>query len=141
MQSQRNANRVMPGKRLLLDTNALIALLKGNQSLVNLTSSAEWVGISVISVLEFSSFSGMTPPDLDLLREFEAAVTVVDLAHTNQALMQLIAQARLRTKLKLPDAIILASAALHDATLLTNDAQLLKHSNIEPTITAQGFAS
>ena len=108
---------------------------------MNLASSAEWVGISVISILEFSSFSGMTPPDLDLLREFEAAVTVVDLAHTNHALMQLIAQARLRTKLKLPDAIILASAALHDATLLTNDAQLLKHSNIEPTITAQGFAS
>ena len=29
MQSQRNANRVMPGKRLLLDTNALIALAEG----------------------------------------------------------------------------------------------------------------
>ena len=67
---QRNANRAMPGKRFLLDTNALIALLKGNQSLLDLTSSAEWVGISVISILEFSSFSGMTSPDLDLLREF-----------------------------------------------------------------------
>ena len=116
----------MPGKRFLLDTNALIALLKGNQSLLDLTSSAEWVGISVISILEFSSFSGMTSPDLDLLREFEAAVAVVDLAHTDQALIQLIAQTRLRTKLKLPDAIILASAALHEATLITNDAQLLK---------------
>ncbi len=131
----------MLGKRFLLDTNALIALLKGNQSLLDLTSSAEWVGISVISILEFSSFSGMTSPDLDLLREFEAAVAVVDLAHTDQALIQLIAQTRLRTKLKLPDAIILASTALHEATLVTNDAQLLKQSGIEPTIAAQGFAS
>ena len=141
MQSQRNANRVMPGKRFLLDTNALIALLKGNQSLMNLASSAEWVGISVISILEFSSFSGMTPPDLDLLREFEAAVTVVDLAHTNQALMQLIAQTRLRTKLKLPDAIILASAALHEATLVTNDAQLLKLGNSDRAFAAQEFTN
>ena len=130
----------MPGKRFLLDTNALIALLKGNQSLLDLTSSAEWVGISVISILEFSSFSGMTSPDLDLLREFEAAVAVVNLAHTDQALIELIAQTRQRTKLKLPDAIILASAALHEATLITNDAQLLKQSGSEPTIAAQGFA-
>jgi tRNA(fMet)-specific endonuclease VapC len=129
----------MPGKRLLLDTNALIALLKGNQSLLDLTSSAEWVGISVISILEFSSFSGMTSPDLELLREFEAAVAVVDLAHTDQALIQLIAQTRLRTKLKLPDAIILASAALNEATLITNDAQLLKFSSADPTFAAQEF--
>ena len=138
---QRNANRAMPGKRFLLDTNALIALLKGNQSLLDLTSSAEWVGISVISILEFSSFSGMTSLDLDLLREFEAAVVVVDIAHTDQALMQLIAQTRLNTKLKLPDAIIVASAELNDATLITNDAQLLKHGNTDSPITAQGFPS
>lgn len=131
----------MLGKRFLLDTNALIALLKGNQSLLDLTSSAEWVGISVISILEFSSFSGMTSPDLDLLREFEAAVAVVDLAHTDQALIQLIAQTRLRTKLKLPDAIILASAALHEATLVTNDAQLLKLSNSDRAFAAQEFAN
>lgn len=138
---QRNANRAMPGKRFLLDTNALIALLKGNQSLLDLTSSAEWVGISVISILEFSSFSGMTSPDLDLLREFEAAVAVVDLAHTDQTLIQLNAQTRLRTKLKLPDAIILASASFHEATLITNDAQLLKLGNSDRAFAAQEFAN
>ena len=141
MRSQRNANRVMPGKRFLLDTNALIALLKGNQSLVDLTSSAEWVGISVISILEFSSFSGMTVADIDLLREFQAAVAVVDIAHNDQTFMRLIAQTRLRTKLKLPDAIILASAALHESTLITNDVQLLKHGDADQTFVAQAFAS
>lgn len=131
----------MPGRRFLLDTNALIALLKGNPSVLELTASADWIGISVISILEFSSFSGMTPSDFDLLREFEAEVTVVDITHADQTLMQLIAQTRLRTKLKLPDAIILASAALHEAILITNDVQLLKQSDSEPTIAAQGFAS
>ena len=131
----------MPGKRFLLDTNALIALLKGNQSLLELTASADWIGVSVISILEFSSFNGMTPSDFDLLREFEAAVTVVDITHADPALMQLIAQTRPRTKLKLPDAIILASAALHEATLITNDLQLLKQSDTQQTISAQGFAS
>ena len=138
---QHNANRAMSGKRFLLDTNALIALLKGNQALLDLTASAEWIGISVVSVLEFSSFTGMTAPDLELLREFQSIASVVDIAHTDQALMQLIAQIRLSTKLKLPDAIILASAALHASTLITNDSQLLKHANIESKIAAQGFAS
>ncbi len=131
----------MPGKRFLLDTNALIALLKGNPSLLNLTASADWIGISVISSLEFSSFSGMTAADLDLLREFEAAVEVVDISHTDQTLMQLIAQTRQRTNLKLPDAIILSSAVLREATVITNDAQLLKHSGADRAFAAQGFAN
>ena len=55
--------------------------------------------------------------------------------------MQLIVQARLRTRVKLPDAIILASAALHDAKLLTSDAQLLKHGDADQKFVARAFAS
>lgn len=129
----------MPGKRFLIDTNALIALLQGNQALLDLSETAEWIGISVISILEFSSFSGMTPADLNLLREFEATVVVVDIAHRDQEFMQLIAQTRLRTKLKLPDSIILASAASQNAALITNDAQLLKHGETAFGTVVQGF--
>ena len=129
----------MLGKRYLLDTNALIALFRGNEPLLELTASADWLGISVVSVLEFSSFTGITQPDLELLWEFQAAVEVVDIAHADQPLMQLIAQTRLSTKLKLPDAIILASAATRHATLITNDAQLLRVGNGDSTFVAQGF--
>ena len=35
----------MPGKRYLLDTNALTALLEGSRELVALTQSADWLGV------------------------------------------------------------------------------------------------
>ncbi len=54
-----NACSAMPGKRYLFDTNALIALLQGNRELVALTQSAEWLGLSVINVLEFLGFDGL----------------------------------------------------------------------------------
>jgi len=43
----------MRGERYLLDTNAIIALLQGNQQLIQLLQDAEWIGISIISQIEF----------------------------------------------------------------------------------------
>jgi hypothetical protein len=37
----------MPGERHLLNTNALIALLQGNQQLIELLQDAEWIGIAI----------------------------------------------------------------------------------------------
>ena len=39
--------------RFLLDTNAVIALLRGNLQLNAVIANAEWVGISIITKLEF----------------------------------------------------------------------------------------
>jgi tRNA(fMet)-specific endonuclease VapC len=46
--------------RYLLDTNAIVALLKGNAQLGQLLRDADWIGISVISQIEFLAFSGLT---------------------------------------------------------------------------------
>ena len=44
----------MSGKRrFLLDTNAVVSLLAGNRELAVQLESAEYVGISIISYLEF----------------------------------------------------------------------------------------
>jgi tRNA(fMet)-specific endonuclease VapC len=115
----------MLGNRYLLDTNALIALLKGDQGLLALCKSADWLGVSVVSLLEFSSFRTISPQDQALVAEFAAAVTVVELAYSNQALFNEIVQIRQRTSLKLPDAIVMASAKVCNATLVTNDQRLL----------------
>jgi predicted nucleic acid-binding protein len=39
----------MNGERYLLDTNAVVALLRDGAPIVTRLKSAEWVGISVIS--------------------------------------------------------------------------------------------
>ena len=116
----------MPGKRYLLDTNALVALLQGHEGLLALTEQAQWLGVSVINVLEFLGFDGLSDSDRDLFAKFVSRVSVVDIVAGNTALMALIADLRRRKAVKLPDAIVMASAALNQAVLLTNDAQLLK---------------
>lgn len=46
----------MLGKRYLLATNALVALLQGHDGGLRLTGQAQWLGVSVINVLEFLGF-------------------------------------------------------------------------------------
>lgn len=141
MQLMRSAVSAMPGKRYLLDTNALIALLQGNRELMTLTRSADWLGVSVINVLEFLGFDGLTEQDRLLFQQFVSRITVVDLVHSNAALMAHVAAIRQTRTFKLPDAIVMASAALHEATLVTNDAQLLNVGSSDIDFIAVGFTA
>lgn len=129
----------MRGERYLLDTNALVALLQGHPGLLELTEKAQWLGVSVINILVFSGFDGLSDSDRHLFGKFVSRVSVVDLVSGNVALMAAIANLRKRRAVKLPDAIVVASAALHQATLLTNDVQLLKLAADEPNYPAIAF--
>ena len=111
----------MSGDRYLLDTNAIIALLSGNQTLVDLTASATWLGISIISQLEFLAFENLSSADQDLFEMFLQRVEVVDLSQQNIALLDKVIELRKTSRLKLPDAIIAASALLNSASLVTAD--------------------
>ncbi len=104
-----------------------------------MTASAQWLGVSVINVLEFLGFEDLPDSDRDLFSKFVARVFVVDLVCENNALMALIADVRKRKVVKLPDAIVVASAMLHRATLLTNDVQLLKLAVNTTNYSAQSF--
>ena len=126
MQFKPSGCSVTPGKRYLLDTNALVALLQGHERLLALIGQAQWLGVSVINVLEFLGFDGLTNADRDLFAALVSRVEVVDLAYENSDLLALIANIRAHKAVKLPDAIVAASAALNEAILVTNDAQLLK---------------
>jgi len=46
----------MSGERYLLDTNAIVCLLRGDQALHQRLQRAEWVGISILSQIEFLAF-------------------------------------------------------------------------------------
>jgi tRNA(fMet)-specific endonuclease VapC len=129
----------MPGKRYLLDTNALVALLQGHKGLIALIDQAQWLGVSVINVLEFLGFDGLPESDRALFLELTSRLVVVDLVYGNTALMERVTDLRKTRAVKLPDAIVMASAALHDATVITNDAVLLKLSLTESVYAAQAF--
>lgn len=77
----------MNGKRLLLDTNAIISLLQGNLQLLRLCRDAEWVGISVISRLEFLCFPGLGAQDRQTFAAFLERVEVVGLESQDGAML------------------------------------------------------
>lgn len=117
----------MSGKRYLLDTNAIIALLNGNQKLNKILSSANLVSISIISQLEFFAFSKITVEQKNLFNLFAQRVEIINLTANQTQLIDSITNIRQQTSLKLPDAIIMASASIANSTLITADKQLLQH--------------
>ncbi len=109
-------------RRFLLDTNAVVALLAGNRKLAGQLETAEYVGISVISYLEFLSFEDLSDSDRACFASFCERVEIVALAHKDSDLIALAIDLRTRHRLKLPDAIIGATALARDALLITNDS-------------------
>ena len=79
MQLRNKGDFVMNGRRLLLDTNAIVYLLAGNKEIGDILKSAEWVGISVISQIEFLAFSDLDKRDEQLFIEFLKRVEVIGL--------------------------------------------------------------
>jgi tRNA(fMet)-specific endonuclease VapC len=116
----------MSGNRYLLDTNAIVALLQGEVFLVQLLQNADWVGISLISQIEFLVFSGLSQSDRDLFQQFLQRVEVMGLAASDSTLVESIIEVRQQYRLKLPDAMIAAIALQHSASLVTKDQGFTK---------------
>ena len=111
----------MSGERLLLDTNAIVALLKGSADLSMLTSGASWIGISVISELEFLCFPRLSNADETCFRRLLERVEVIGLGAEDVELTEAAIRIRKEHALRIPDAIIGATAQVHGAILVTAD--------------------
>lgn len=85
---------------------------------------AEWVGISILSQIEFLVFPDITPQDRQVFQQFSDRVDVVGLDRSDAALIDRIVEARQQHRLKQPDTIIAATALERNATLITDDTQL-----------------
>lgn len=109
-------------RRFVLDTNAVVSLLAGNRELSLQLEAAEYVGISVISYLEFLAFDGLSASDRNYFADFCKRVEVVSLTHEDETLTKLALDLRSSHRLKLPDAIIGATALTRNAFLITNDS-------------------
>lgn len=122
-----SAKRVKAGMgiKLLLDTNAVIALLKGDPQIVSKTQTAEEVLISIITVIEFLSYSELSKNDKNLFLIFTERVSVLDISFNDSLLIKKITELRIKYRIKLPDAIILAQSIITKSQLITVDETLL----------------
>jgi len=116
----------MSGNRYVLDTNAIVALLQGNFQLIELLKDADWLGISVISQIEFLVFPVLTQNDCQIFEQFLQRVNVLGLVATDIILLEKIIEIRQQHRLKLPDAVIAAMAIQNSASLVTADREFAK---------------
>jgi len=97
----------MKSQLFLIDTN--IFILEGE------------IACSIITVMELLSFPNLTSKEESLIREKLSSLTVYNI---DDAIKEEVIRLRKQKKLKLPDAIIAATAITHNAVLLTNDKGL-----------------
>lgn len=114
----------MSGDRYLLDTNAIIGLLRGGNPLLNRLKAAEWVGISILSQIEFLAFPDLAASDKNYFDLFLDRIEVVGIDRTQNALIDRIVGIPKQCRLKLPDAIVVATALESSAILVTEDQRL-----------------
>lgn len=109
----------MSGNKYLFDTNALINFFKGHPSLA--AFKEHFIVISIISVLEYLSFAELSIEDKTLFNEFLKITEVVDISISQSLLLYTTTDIRKKHRLKLPDALIAATAISMKIPLVTND--------------------
>lgn len=110
--------------KIVLDTNAVLYLLSGR--LAQALPSAEYF-VSTITELELLSYPVLKPEEESEIHDFLNDVTVVDL---NRDIKAAAIALRRQHRLKLPDALIVATAQQLEAELLTNDTKILGLPNL-----------
>lgn len=121
----------MNGPRIFLDTSAISLYLQNTTTHDLEIENAGWLGCSIITVLEYNSFAKLSVNDLKLFKLFLNKVQIVDLAFTNKLLIEKISEIRIKHRIKLPDAIIAASAILNDSILITKDSDFNNIKNLK----------
>ena len=116
------------GQRFLLDTNTIIYYTKDN-----LPSKASdfideeipnGIYLSVISEIEVLGWNALLKYEAFTMQSFISGCTIIEL--TRPIVLQTIQMRKLR-KIKLPDAIIAATALVYDLTLISRNDDDFKH--------------
>ncbi|TKS62956.1 MAG: PilT protein [Nitrospira sp.] len=110
--------------RFVLDTNIILYFLGGR--LADPFPAGAYA-ISVISELELLAYPGLVSSEEQRIRDFLTDVPITDLT---QSVKHHAVNLRKRFGLKLPDAIVAATALALEAILLTNDQRLLVLSDV-----------
>jgi tRNA(fMet)-specific endonuclease VapC len=116
----------MSGNRFILDTNAIIALLRGNEALVKQLNEADYVAISFISAIEFLAFPALTVDDKALFKKLLSKIDIAQQDLSNFHTLEVIAINKAAYGLKIPDMLIAHAAMVNDASLVTNDTDFKK---------------
>ncbi len=111
----------MSGNKSLLDTNILLYWLGGRLNESELPRGE--LAISFVTELEALSYPGISPDEEEKLRQVLDGLQIIGM---NEVIKDFTVALRRRFKLKLPDAIVAATALYLEANLITNDREFDK---------------
>lgn len=105
-------------KKALLDSNIIIYLSKNMLDINKTLGEYEHLYISIITYMEVLGYKFDSHEEKALITEI---INTFDIINTDQKIADRVIEIRAKSKIKLPDAIILATAQLLEADLITNN--------------------
>lgn len=112
----------MNGNRLFLDTNIILYLLNGDETLAELLNDKQFY-ISIITELELLAYKGITEKEEQVINEFVSQCKIISI---NSAVKKESIRIRRKYNTKLPDSVIIATALYLNLPLITGDVEFKK---------------
>jgi predicted nucleic acid-binding protein len=112
----------MSGNNILLDTNIVLYLLNGEETLIPLLAEKN-LFLSFITQLELLGSKYLKPDDILNIKQFISECTVIDIT---PEIKDITISIRQEYNLKLPDCIIVATALWLNMPLITADSDFTK---------------
>ncbi len=110
----------MNGNKLLLDTNAVLYVLGGDETLASFLNGKE-LYLSIISELELLSYKKITQKEIKAITSFLSELKIENIS---EEIKKATIEIRKSTNLKLPDCIIAATSITLSIPLISSDKQL-----------------
>ena len=120
----------MSGTKLLLDTNVILYLLSGDETIADLINGKE-LYISFITELELLGYPELSKSEKDQLKAFIKECTIINIT---EQIKEKTIEIRQHHKTKLPDSIIAATSQYLNIPLITSDIGFKKIDNISTLI-------
>jgi predicted nucleic acid-binding protein len=112
----------MNGNSILLDTNIVLYLLNGEETLIPLLEDKN-LFLSFITQLELLGARNIKPADLIKIKQFISECTVIDIT---SGIKEYAINIRQKYTIKLPDCIIMATSLWLNMPLITADQDFKK---------------
>ena len=113
---------------ILLDSNTIVYLSKEIISIDDIFYDNEEYAISVITYMEVLSYNFESTKEKEFIEELLSYLNIV---YIDETIANEIIKLKQEKKIKLPDAIICATAIVKNAFLITNDIRLKNLKNLK----------
>lgn len=116
----------MSGNSIFLDTNIVLYLLSGDETIADFLND-KTVFLSFVTELELLGYKAIDPEELSKVENLLTDATIIDI---NSEIKKIVIGLRKAYKIKLPDAIVAATSHYLNIPFMTADKDLTRLSEL-----------